>query len=69
MQFANESVNGTKMEKEMEFFKYLAASLLLVFSCQSHALFMPDGFKINTDNDAESDGGCGALVIKSEATF
>lgn len=53
----------------MELAKYLAACVLLVLSCQSHALFMPDGFKINTDNDAESDGGCGVLVIKSEATF
>jgi len=53
----------------MEFFKYVAASLLLVFSCQSHALFMPDGYKINTDQDAESDGGCGAIVIRSDTAL
>ena len=52
----------------MEFFRYLLAGLLLMFSCQSHALFMPDGFKIHSD-DAESDGGCGALVIRTETVF
>ena len=33
----------------MDSFRYLIAVLLLVFSGQSLALFMPDGFKINTD--------------------
>lgn len=51
----------------MELFKYMTASILLVFSCQTHALFMPDGFSINSDNDADSDGGCGVIVIKSES--
>jgi len=53
----------------MDLFRCLLATLLLVFSCQSQALFMPDGFKVNTDNDMASDEGCGALVIKSESAF
>jgi hypothetical protein len=50
------------MELEMDLFRCLLATFLLVFSSQSLALFMPDGFKVDTDNSTESDGGCGAIV-------
>ena len=50
----------------MGFIRYFTATLLLVFSCQSQALFMPEGFKVNTDSDAVSEEGCGVLIVKSE---
>lgn len=40
----------------------LLATILLVYSGQSPALFMPDGFSVNTDNTSESDGGCGVAA-------
>jgi hypothetical protein len=43
----------------MEFIKCLLATMLLLYSTQSMALFMPDGFSIKTDTRVESDGGCG----------
>ena len=68
MQFAVNSINELDKEITMGCFKYMLACLLLVVSCQSHALFMPEGFKVNTD-DAESDGGCGVLVIQRDAVL
>ncbi len=46
----------------MDLFRCLLATFLLVFSGQSQALFMPDGFKVDMDNATESDGGCGAKI-------
>jgi hypothetical protein len=54
-----------KMESVMEFFRCLLAGLLLVFSGQSLALFMPDGFTVNIDKDAIKDEGCGVLTTDS----
>lgn len=51
----------------MDLFRCLIATFLLVFSGQSLALFMPDGFKVDTDNATESDGGCGVTVIEIKA--
>lgn len=48
----------------MDFIKCLLATFLLVFSSQSVALFMPDGFKVNTDNAVESEEGCGIIVTE-----
>jgi len=48
----------------MDIFRCLLATFLLVFSSQSLALFMPDGFKVDTDNATESDGGCGVIVTE-----
>jgi len=56
-----------KMELEMDLIRCLLATFLLVFSSQSLALFMPDGFKLDTDNAAESDGGCGVIVTEFKA--
>lgn len=49
-------------ELEMDFYRCLLAGFLLVFSGQSLALFMPDGFKVNTDQSVESEEGCGSIV-------
>ncbi|MBT8130528.1 MAG: hypothetical protein KJP10_11085 [Gammaproteobacteria bacterium] len=46
----------------MKLNRYLLAALLLTFSGQSLALFMPDDFKINTDTSVVDDGGCGLMV-------
>lgn len=51
----------------MDLIRCLLATLLLVFSGQSLALFMPDGFKVDTDNVAESDGGCGVMATEFKA--
>ena len=51
----------------MDLFRCLLATFLLVFSSQSLALFMPDGFKVDTDNATESDGGCGVRVTEIKA--
>jgi hypothetical protein len=50
------------MELSMKLNRYLLAALLLTFSSQSPALFMPEGFKINTDTSDVDDGGCGLVV-------
>ena len=43
----------------MALIRYLLAALLLLFSGQSLALFMPDGFQLNTDvADVSTDGDC-----------
>ena len=52
------------MELEMDLFRCLLATFLLVFSSQSLALFMPDEFKVDTDNATESDGGCGVIITE-----
>lgn len=51
----------------MALIRCLLATLLLVFSGQSLALFMPDGFKVNTDSAVESEEGCGAIVTELKA--
>ena len=51
----------------MDLMRCLLATFLLVFSSQSLALFMPEGFKVNTDNTAESDGGCGVIAAELKA--
>ena len=48
-------------ELDMDLFRCLLASLLLTFSGQSMALFMPDGFTVNSEAAGESDGGCGSI--------
>ena len=57
-----------KTEFEMDFIKYPLATLLLVYSAQSMALFMPEGFRINTDTKAESDSGCGVADFQLEVS-
>ena len=52
----------------MNLTRYLLAGLLLTFSVKSLALFMPEGFKINTDISVADDGGCGLIVIKDSIT-
>lgn len=56
-----------KTEFEMDFIKYLLATSLLVYSAQSMALFMPEGFSIKTDIKVESDSGCGVGDTRLEA--
>lgn len=51
----------------MDFIKYLLATSLLVYSAQSMALFMPEGFSIKTDIKVESDSGCGVGDTRLEA--
>jgi len=51
----------------MALIKCLLATLLLVISSQSLALFMPGGFKVNSDNAAEADEGCGMMVSELKA--
>lgn len=46
----------------MKLNRYLLATLLLTFSSQSLALFMPEGFKISTDTGVVDDGGCGLVL-------
>jgi hypothetical protein len=55
------------MELEMDLIRCLLGTFLLFFSSQSLALFMPDEFKVDTDNAAESDGGCGVIVTELKA--
>lgn len=43
----------------MNLIKFFVAVLLLVFSSQSLALFMPGGMQVNTDSDdVTNDVGC-----------
>jgi len=43
----------------MNLIKFFVAVLLLVFSSQSMALFMPGGVQVNTDSDVvNNDVGC-----------
>lgn len=51
----------------MALIRCLLATLLLVFSGQSLALFMPDGFKVNTDDAVASEEGCGVIVTELKA--
>lgn len=53
----------------MEFIRCLMAGLLLVFSGQSLALFMPDGFTVSTEVDVVSDEGCGVLDTKTTSAM
>ena len=53
-----------KTEFEMDLIRCFLATLLLVFSGQSLALFMPEGFTVTSDAAAESDGGCGSRTIE-----
>jgi ABC-type bacteriocin/lantibiotic exporter with double-glycine peptidase domain len=48
-----------KIEQVMNLIKFFITVLLLVFSTQSLALFMPAGFQINTDTVvASNDTDC-----------
>lgn len=49
----------------MNLVRCLIAAGLLVFSSQSLALFMPDGFTVSTDSTVVSDEGCGVIVTES----
>ncbi|MGD2053526.1 MAG: hypothetical protein PVG45_05405 [Gammaproteobacteria bacterium] len=51
----------------MDFIKCLLTALLLLYSTQSMALFMPEGFSIKTDTSGESDSGCGFADFQSGA--
>jgi hypothetical protein len=57
------------MESAMELIRCALAGFLLVFSSQVSALFMPEGFSINTDSDASSEEGCGVLVTANPSKF
>jgi hypothetical protein len=48
----------------MDLMKYLLATLLMAYSSQSMALFMPEGFNISTDVKVESDSGCGVADMQ-----
>ena len=51
----------------MDLVKCLIATLLLPFSSQSLALFMPDGFTVSTDTTATADdSGCGSIAIDND---
>ena len=52
----------------MDFIKYLLTAWLLLYSTQSPALFMPEGFSIKTDTRVESDSGCGVADFQTEAS-
>jgi hypothetical protein len=67
MYFAGRSRMVRKTEFEMDFIKYLLTAWLLLYSTQSPALFMPEGFSIKTDTRVESDGGCGVADFQPEA--
>ena len=59
MYFAALVLNATKSEPVMNLIKFFIAVVLLVFSSQSFALFMPAGFQVNTDEAVVSnDVGC-----------
>jgi len=59
------TLNVSKMELKMDLVRCIIAAGLLVFSGQSLALFMPDGFTISTESTVASDEGCGVIVAKS----
>jgi hypothetical protein len=63
MHFASSRQNVKKTELDMIFSKYLLAGVLLTFSGQSLALFMPEGFRINTETSVVDDGGCGLISV------
>ena len=50
------------MVQKMDLTKLLVASVLLVLSGQSQALFMPEEFTISTDTTVTTEEGCGAIV-------
>jgi len=52
----------------MDLTRCLLAALLMVFSGQSLALFMPAGFTVNSDTAVESEEGCGMIVTASKET-
>ena len=51
------------MEQDMRLLGCFFAILMLTFSGQSLALFMPEGFTV-TEADGDSDGGCGLTVTE-----
>jgi hypothetical protein len=53
------------MEFAMELIRYSIAGVLLVFSSQASALFMPEGFSIDSDKDASSNEGCAVLITQN----
>jgi len=59
MCFALLMLNVAQMEPDMNLIKFFITVLLLVFSSQSLALFMPADSKVNTDETAVSNNvGC-----------
>jgi hypothetical protein len=56
------------MELSMDLIRCLLATFILVYSSQSLALFMPDGFVVTTDNATEADEGCGLIVTENKAS-
>jgi len=46
----------------------MLATAMLLFSGQSMALFMPEGFSIKAEIDAVSDPGCGVLATTRTKT-
>lgn len=52
----------------MDLIRCLLATFILVYSSQSLALFMPDGFVVTTDNATEADEGCGLIVTENKAS-
>lgn len=53
----------------MELIRCTIAAVLLVCSSHALALFMPEGFSINADNEASSEEGCGVLTIENSSKF
>ena len=55
----------------MDLIRLLIATALLACAGQSQALFMPEGFKIDTDASASTDQGCGLIdtVPESLSTY
>lgn len=49
----------------MDLLRLLLATALLLFSVQTRALFMPEGFTITSESTAPSDEGCGVIGVES----
>ena len=52
----------------MDFLRFTIASLMLLFSGQSMALFMPEGFSIKAEVEPASDDGCGVVPAARDTT-
>ena len=46
----------------MDLIRTVLATVLLLSSTQSLALFMPEEFTISTDTTVQTDSGCGLIV-------
>ena len=49
----------------MDLLRLLLATALLLFSVQTQALFMPEGFTITSESTVPSDEGCGVIGVES----